>query len=42
VRRCANCGVQDSCRKWLEADERDGYAAFCSNAEFIERLKKTA
>jgi hypothetical protein len=40
VRRCVNCGVPDTCGKWLETGKRDGYAEFCPNAEFIERLKK--
>jgi len=42
VRRCVNCGVPDACGKWLETGKQDGYAEFCPNAEFIERLKKAA
>jgi hypothetical protein len=42
VRRCISCGEADSCRKWLETGKQDGYAEFCPNAEFIERLKKAA
>ena len=42
VRRCVNCGAADTCGKWLETGKQDGYAEFCPNAEFIERLKKAA
>ena len=42
VRRCVSCGNEAICRKWLETGRQDGYAGFCPNAEFIERLKKAA
>jgi hypothetical protein len=42
VRRCVNCGEADTCRKWLETGKQVGYAEFCPNAGFIERLNKSS
>ena len=39
ARRCANCDVQNTCRKWLDSGKRGGYHEFCPNAEFIDRRK---
>jgi len=39
ARRCASCGAAKYCRSWLDAGRREGYAEFCVNAPFIERMK---
>ena len=39
IRRCVGCSSTASCSQWLDAGGKAGYAEFCPNAEFIERLK---
>jgi uncharacterized protein DUF6455 len=42
VRSCAACKASRLCRAWLDTGRRDGYAAFCPNAAFIDRMKRVA
>ncbi|OGA78360.1 MAG: hypothetical protein A3G27_13230 [Betaproteobacteria bacterium RIFCSPLOWO2_12_FULL_66_14] len=37
ARRCANCADKAACDAWLASGRRDGFEAFCPNADFIGR-----
>jgi hypothetical protein len=40
--RCAACRARAQCGEWLVSGRRDGYAAFCPNAAFVERVTRIA
>jgi hypothetical protein len=42
VDRCTGCRARARCGEWLVSGRRDGYAAFCPNAAFVERMKRVA
>jgi hypothetical protein len=37
ARRCAGCAGKAVCDDWLASGRRDGFEAFCPNADFIGR-----
>lgn len=37
ARRCAACAGKPVCDAWLASGRRDGFEAFCPNADFIGR-----
>ncbi len=37
TRRCAACAGKAICDEWLASGRRDGFEAFCPNADFIGR-----
>jgi hypothetical protein len=37
ARRCAGCAGKALCDAWLASGRRDGFEAFCPNADFIGR-----
>ena len=39
-RRCLFCGESGRCDRWLEADTRTGYRAFCPNADTFDGMKQ--
>lgn len=37
TRTCVYCDVKEECDAWLASDKRDGFEAFCPNAQYIAR-----
>jgi hypothetical protein len=37
TRRCAHCAAKGACDTWLASGRRDGFEAFCPNADFVGR-----
>jgi hypothetical protein len=40
VRVCSRCSQSNQCQVWLDAGHRDGFDAFCPNAEQIRRIAR--
>jgi hypothetical protein len=38
VRRCAVCPDKKACDAWLASGKKEGAAAFCPNAGFVQRI----
>jgi hypothetical protein len=37
ARRCVGCADKERCDAWLASGEREGFEAFCPNADFVGR-----
>jgi hypothetical protein len=40
VRRCVACPDKPECDAWLASGRREGAAAFCPNAGFVQRIAR--
>jgi hypothetical protein len=38
VRRCVVCPDKPACDAWLASGKKEGAAAFCPNAGFVQRI----